>query len=742
MKSIHKYLSLLIACMLTTSLSATYYIAGNGKDDPNGKWCNGTDWEFQAMDGNNSITFKGVAAGKNYGFKITNANDWSHDQYTTFDYDESDQPLYGGNGSDMGFTLTEDADVTVSFADGKVRVRATKALAYRSKYYYIVGNGNGAWCNGQEWGGNSDANKFVNDQISYSSLPAGWYQFKVIKGNWEKQWQYADVDVAKSSPMHKGLDGGDICFRLQAAADVTIKMEKGKVVLLIDREYCITGMGSWAPITDKTLTLGNNYTYTFYNLSAGDYRFKVKESADAWNEDCTWGYAHFDAEHSNAGGDWDGDDHNIGFHLDTPHDVTIYIVNNKIRLNVTPVYFIAGNGSEERGTWCNQQSWWKDEPNSRLDATTLSKTYTALPAGEYEFKITNGRWQDAGGTVWAASSVDAETSSKGYMGSGDNNIEFHLQSPTDVTISFNPETNKISLVSSNGYFLSNVYSVVGVRSLTGSNWDNMDTSTELTPKGDGTYELVMRDKVLDAGNYDYKIIGGHRWGTGCEYPTTNATLSIPETGTYTVVFTLNPAEGTQSAAAYLQHNLTISAYGYSTFYSDKAYVLPNGLTATIFTNVCGQMLTGENISTIPANTGVVLQGEAGAIYTLLQTTTGDTYPANLLHGTTDDAVINNSNVHYILGVNNSQCGLFWPNGTNEGVGPFTNAAGKAYLELAPTAAPARVRGFVLSNTDTATAVEQTSTEEEGVCYDLLGRKVAEPQPGNIYIRNGQKIVLF
>lgn len=270
----------------------------------------------------------------------------------------------------------------------------------------------------------------------------------------------------------------------------------------------------------------------------------------------------------------------------------------------------------------------------------------------------------------------------------------------------------------------------------------MDTSTELTPKGDGTYELVMRDKVLDAGNYDYKIIGGHRWGTGCEYPTTNATLSIPEAGTYTVVFTLNPAEGTQSAAAYLQHNLTISAYGYSTFYSDKAFVLPDGLTATVYTNISGTMLTGEAITTIPANTGVVLCGAANATYTLLQTTTDESYPTNLLHGTTSDQVINNSNVHYILGVNGGQCGLFWPSGTSDGVGNFTNKAGKAYLEVEPAAMPAPVRGFIIAAPTVATGLDAVSLKEDNCYYDLFGRKVAEPQAGNVYIQNGKKVVLF
>lgn len=247
---------------------------------------------------------------------------------------------------------------------------------------------------------------------------------------------------------------------------------------------------------------------------------------------------------------------------------------------------------------------------------------------------------------------------------------------------------------------------------------------------------------MAAGNYEYKIIGGHSWGAGCEYPTTNAKVSIAEAGTYTVVFTLNPAEGTQSNVAYKQHNITISQYGYSSFYSDRAYIVPDGLTATIYTAVNGEALTGETIAVIPANTGVILHGAANATYTLLQTTTTDSYDSNLLKGSTADEVINNDEVHYILGVNSGKCGLYWPNGTTEGKGSFTNAAGKAYLELAPAVAPVGARGFVLRATDTATAVEDVPADADDTYYDLLGRKVLTPQPGNVYICNGKKIVVF
>lgn len=749
---------LLVASMLTTNLSATYYIAGNGEEDPNHSWCNNSNWGFQALDANNSITFSGVGAGMDYGFKIKDADNWSTgSEYTIFDYNNSDLPLYGGNGSDMTFRLSEDADVTISVVDGKVRVHASKPLAYISNYYYIVGNGSGAWCNGQDWGGNADANKFINDELSYTSLPAGWYEFKVIKGNWDKSWGYPELDVAKSSPMHKTYgEGGNICFRLQAAADVTVKMEKGKVVLLIDRELSITGNGAdagngawlaghnwWAKNDDAKLDA--NYSRTYYNLPVGSYQFKVKENVDDtwWPDDCTWGYDHLDTENSNAGEDWTG---NIGFNLSLPADVTIAIVNNKIRLNTSPVYFIAGNGDESHGDWCNQKGWWQDEPNSRLDATTLSKTYTALPAGYYEFKLTNGRWADNDGTVWAANAVDNETSSRGYRGAGDDaNIEFDLQAPTDVTISFNPETGKISLVSSNGYFLSNVYSVVGNEDLVGFDWANMETSTEMTNNGDGTYTYTINDKYLAAGNYDYKIIGGHRWGKGCEYPNTNATLSIAEAGLYTIVFTLNPVAETQTCVATpVTKDITISQYQFNTFYANKAYTVPEGLQAFIYTGIEGDMLVMDEINVIPASTGVVLYGAANANYTLPATQTDVTYTDNLLKGTVDETEIAaNGKVHYVLSLNDEgQVGLYWPNGTTEGVGAFTNHAGKAYLEL-PSGAANNIRGFVLRGTNGTTAIEDiVAPQADDQWYDLLGRPVDQPTQSGVYIHQGKKVVIL
>ena len=603
--------------------------------------------------------------------------------------------------------------------------------------YYIAGN-----CAAMgSWSPNTVA--LTAGQITLTNLAADWYEFKITDGAWSNnggtEWGYSEFDVAKSSPMHKTYDyNNNICFRLQAAADVTVKMENNKVVLLIDREYCITGNkelvggDGWTATTDKTLTQTNNYTYTFYNLPVGDYRFKVKENVDgAWHNDCTWGYDHLDTGHSNAGGDWDGDDHNIGFHLDAPADVTIAIVNNQIRLNTKPVYFVTGDLGEN--------GWVPADATRRLDPETNAITFSNVAAGTYRFMLTNGTWD----LKLNYDNVDKATSSNGVFNNGgdDKNIKITLDQTANVTIVLDPSTSKITLTSSVGYFACSKYSVVGW-GLFANDWDSGDTETEMTAKGDGTFQYILHDKELTAADYGFRVVGEHSWDV--QYPISSVTeprVTIPESGTYTIIFSFNPADAAPSyELEYPATDVAISAYQFSSFYSDKAYALPAGLQAFIYTGIDGDMLVMESINPIPAETGVILYGAANQTYSLAQTTTDVSYPANLLKGTLTDQTINNSMVHYILSLNSaSEFGLFWPAGTTEGVGSFTNHAGKAYLELDPGAAK-NVKGFVLRGTTAIEDVAAPMTDDQW--YDLLGRPVDKPTQSGIYIRQGKKVVVL
>ena len=226
-----------------------------------------------------------------------------------------------------------------------------------------------------------------------------------------------------------------------------------------------------------------------------------------------------------------------------------------------------------------------------------------------------------------------------------------------------------------------------------------------------------------------------------------------ETGTATVateggvtVYTVtyeNEAFETQTYRPHL--DITMSEYGFLSLYADKAYVVPSDLTAIIYTGISGRVLTYQQLTVIPAYTGVVFWGRANRTYSLAETTTTDDYSSvNMLSGTLTETVIpNDGNVHYILtrleGTN--QGGLYWPYGTVNGVGAFTNHKGKAYLTI-PASAGFAPRYFTLQGRacEEGTAVDETEADGDGKYYDILGREVREPQPQQIYIHNGKKVL--
>jgi hypothetical protein len=224
-----------------------------------------------------------------------------------------------------------------------------------------------------------------------------------------------------------------------------------------------------------------------------------------------------------------------------------------------------------------------------------------------------------------------------------------------------------------------------------------------------------------------------------------ATVTVTKEGgedVYTATFT-NPVFETQTYRNTPSLDITISEFGFLSLYADKAYIVPKGLTAYIYTGMNGKNLVRENIDVIPAYTGVFFSGTPNKTYTLYETETQTTYPTNMLHGYLIDTKVDNPNVHYILSKNvvNGKPGLLWPLGTDKGVGEFTTRGGKAYLEI-PVALGVAPRYYTMRGEacDEVTAVDETQVNGDGKYYDILGREVREPQPQQIYIHNGQKIL--
>lgn len=738
------------ACLMAGNLYATYYITGNGSGRES--WCNGQDWSPNnagCVLTNGEITYTNLPA-EWYEFKITDGT-WSNElNYNDLDMAVS-SPMYKtyGDNTNICFRLHEPTDVTIKVVDGKVQLLIDRT-------YIITGNGDpgtkGAWCAGHSWwASDTDDNAILDENfsISYSALPAGSYEFKVkdnVSGDWQTDntFTYDNLDTDYSSPGYYsgGGDGKNICFSLSAAADVTIAIVNNKVRLTIAREFSVTGNGEtqgapwcagknwWAK--NDAAKLDADLNITFANMPAKDgYKFRVKENIDSWPSSTVFGYDRCDTENSYTC--TTDNDNNICFDLSLPKDVHISLGHdNKVRFTATPIYFIVGT----------MTSWATANTDYRIDD---SKTLSSLAAGEHKLRICNGKWSPNGGTVWDYDNLDIANSSFGTYSSGnDKNIAFTLGATADVTVEYDPASGTITLTTPSGYFASSTYNITGESSLTGYNWSNNAADAEMTDNGDGSYELVVADKYLSAGTYQYKVIANHKWDAGCTYPVgngNNATVSIPAAGVYTLTYTFTPATKTLVCEAVRQtQEVTISAYGYSTFFFDKAYEVPENVGAYIFTGVQDEKLVQQQISIIPANTGVLLQGAAGEAFSFGETTTDVTYDANLFTGTLTDTEINNGNVHYILGVSSGVCGLYWPYGAENGVGAFTNAAHKAYLEFAPAAAPKRIRGFALDGSNVVTAVSAIPTDEDGAYYDILGRQVTSPQKGNIYIHNGKKVM--
>lgn len=485
--------------------------------------------------------------------------------------------------------------------------------------------------------------------------------------------------------------------------------------------------GDWAvlPLDEETYRSGNDYRYEATDKTI-DLRALTDGSGGTWVFEAQMlGHKYWD--NGSGPGSWDTNH--------DPYAATFTLPNT---------YYITGSGSTDaNGHWCDGKSW-----TSATDVTLSgsSHTFSNVAAGTHNFKVTSGSWD--GNNEFGYDETDLESCDPNVWSDERNNVTITTDAPSDITIHFDARTAKVSVTSTLGRFVRLPYSVVGDPVLglpiKDGNWDVTSTATEMTRQEDGTYRYVIQNIDLGAHNgRKFKIVGGHSWSIYQAPASGDFTVDILEDGNYNLIFDFNPSTNLATCTPVLRHDVTISAYGYSTFYSDKAYIVPDGLKATIFTSVSGTALTGQDIDLIPANTGVLLSGTANATYTLLQTTTDVTYADNLFMGTTTEQTIaNNGKVHYILSLHDGQCGLFWPYGTTEGVGAFTNKAGKAYLELSASAAPARVRGFILDGTNISTAVEDVAAETDNTLYDLLGRKVTAPQPGNVYICNGKKVVVF
>ncbi|MDD6500482.1 MAG: hypothetical protein PUF38_01090 [Bacteroidales bacterium] len=209
--------------------------------------------------------------------------------------------------------------------------------------------------------------------------------------------------------------------------------------------------------------------------------------------------------------------------------------------------------------------------------------------------------------------------------------------------------------------------------------------------------------------------------------------------------------------------------GYGTFYTDNAYVMPNGLCGYAVTeaNNNSETLTISPVypagSTVPAQTALLVKGAQGT-YAAFAPPSAEAAArvaksasaSNLLYGTATDAttVAPTSDadyyfykLYYLNSVDgeNSNLGFYWG---QEAGGPFTNAANKAYMAIKQSEA-LQIVGFALpyqgiTGMSSITAEPETRLND-GKTYTLSGTLVTNhgegKLPAGIYIRNGRKVLI-
>ena len=176
--------------------------------------------------------------------------------------------------------------------------------------------------------------------------------------------------------------------------------------------------------------------------------------------------------------------------------------------------------------------------------------------------------------------------------------------------------------------------------------------------------------------------------------------------------------------------VTITAAGYATLYAPVALTIPNGVTAYVAADN-GDYLTLSAIDggIIPANTGVILAGEAATYNFVI--TTGGSAGDNALTGTV--AAIARPAGSYILSKNANDVVGFYKDGAT------TIPGFKAYLAASGNGGEG-VKTFRFNEETAIEALESAKEAGSAKIYNLAGQRVTKAKKG-IYIVGGRKVVI-
>ncbi len=198
-------------------------------------------------------------------------------------------------------------------------------------------------------------------------------------------------------------------------------------------------------------------------------------------------------------------------------------------------------------------------------------------------------------------------------------------------------------------------------------------------------------------------------------------------------------------------SFTITPAQYGTYYTEDAFIMPEGVTGYTITDKNGESLTLNATypanEVVPAKTALLLKAtETPATnqeFTYTIVNSDKVAPeGNLLHGSVEatKTQVEGATAYYKLAVGDEGIGFYW---ANENGGAFINGANKAYLAVT-TGSLSQMRGFSFESMTTGinNVVANTNNSKNAVIYDLNGRRINSLNAAKgVYIVNGKKVIV-
>lgn len=243
-------------------------------------------------------------------------------------------------------------------------------------------------------------------------------------------------------------------------------------------------------------------------------------------------------------------------------------------------------------------------------------------------------------------------------------------------------------------------------------------------------EAITMNGMKEGYIASYKMYNGY--GSHAVADANYTTYAIT-TGTSTSVNTNNGNLLVQAKMyAPVDISCTINSTGYASFSCPVAVNIPEGVTAyTAKVNEAGDAITLTEVTgAVPANTGLILKGEASQEYTFTVAESADPVEGNKLIATSvaANATIPAEGVFYALSASAAefrkvQNGLVLPNN-------------KAYI-AAPEGTEGAALRVIIGEETAINGVEAVNASENAPAYNVAGQRVQKDQKGMV-IMNGKK----